>query len=351
MEPRFTADQLARLKAASFVLKNMSEQQALELWDTFADKLKPGGVMNLRCREIFNAVFPAYVESARHLLANAGSKLTTATDARAEWVMILCHLAGIAQGLPEFAHMETAMQGGKVSPRPFAAKAASSLYKSKIFLWDSDIRTAALTHAPKLPPHKVGDVEWPFPLMWWAYDADVDISGVSEEYQGFDMVGILIEQHPMGIEVTNVVQKTRVGNKMGVMLPILWTYDMVYPDSFENDNNRHFYEGAVSLCGFLQSKLVEQREAYAHRSVRRRHPETLGAPITTITLRYKHSINARNIGGGSQHKDYDYQWMVSGHWRNQWYPTEDRHRLKWIDAYVKGPDGKPLRRAVYKVAR
>lgn len=40
--------------------------------------------------------------------------------------------------------------------------------------------------------------------------------------------------------------------------------------------------------------------------------------------------------------DWSHRWIVSGHWRNQWYPSQEEHRPKWIDAYEKGPDDKPL---------
>lgn len=39
----------------------------------------------------------------------------------------------------------------------------------------------------------------------------------------------------------------------------------------------------------------------------------------------------------------DHRWVVSGHWRNQWYPKRGLHRPKWIPGHVKGPEGAPLR--------
>ena len=33
-----------------------------------------------------------------------------------------------------------------------------------------------------------------------------------------------------------------------------------------------------------------------------------------------------------------HRFMVSGHWRQQWYPSEGRHKQKWIAPYIKGPD-------------
>lgn len=40
--------------------------------------------------------------------------------------------------------------------------------------------------------------------------------------------------------------------------------------------------------------------------------------------------------------DWSHRWVVRGFWRNQWHPSEGRHVLRFIDAYVKGPPDKPL---------
>lgn len=40
--------------------------------------------------------------------------------------------------------------------------------------------------------------------------------------------------------------------------------------------------------------------------------------------------------------DWSHRWLVRGHWRNQWYPSEGVHRQKFIGGYVKGPENLPL---------
>lgn len=44
-------------------------------------------------------------------------------------------------------------------------------------------------------------------------------------------------------------------------------------------------------------------------------------------------------------RDYQCQWVVHGHWRNQYYAKQKIHQPKWIDAYIKGPKDKPLKDA------
>jgi hypothetical protein len=41
--------------------------------------------------------------------------------------------------------------------------------------------------------------------------------------------------------------------------------------------------------------------------------------------------------------DWSCQWMVKGHWRNQYHPRSQEHRPAFIQSYVKGPEDKPFR--------
>ncbi|GAI71048.1 unnamed protein product [marine sediment metagenome] len=48
-------------------------------------------------------------------------------------------------------------------------------------------------------------------------------------------------------------------------------------------------------------------------------------------------------GGGHRDVEWACQWIVGGHWRNQWYPSKHEYRPKYIASYIKGPEDKPLR--------
>lgn len=47
-------------------------------------------------------------------------------------------------------------------------------------------------------------------------------------------------------------------------------------------------------------------------------------------------------GRGDSHREYSHRWVVRGHWRRQWYPSEGRHKPKWIMEYIAGPEDAPL---------
>lgn len=69
-------------------------------------------------------------------------------------------------------------------------------------------------------------------------------------------------------------------------------------------------------------------------------------PNLLTSVRY---VQLRHRGAGAEARAsaetgraYRFRWIVRGHWRNHWYPSEQRHRPIWIHAHPKGPDGAPL---------
>lgn len=48
------------------------------------------------------------------------------------------------------------------------------------------------------------------------------------------------------------------------------------------------------------------------------------------------------VAGEHRHIEWSQRWIVDGHWRNQYLPSNGEHRPTWIAPYVKGPDDKPL---------
>lgn len=74
--------------------------------------------------------------------------------------------------------------------------------------------------------------------------------------------------------------------------------------------------------------------------------------VKTVVLRRRENGDSPR----QDHKavDWQHQWVVSGHWRNQWFPKAQENKPIFIDPYVKGPEGKPLlqpRKTVYSVVR
>lgn len=45
---------------------------------------------------------------------------------------------------------------------------------------------------------------------------------------------------------------------------------------------------------------------------------------------------------GGADSPYHHQWLVRGHWRQQWYSSRNVHRPVWVAPHVKGPEGAPM---------
>jgi hypothetical protein len=78
----------------------------------------------------------------------------------------------------------------------------------------------------------------------------------------------------------------------------------------------------------------------------RRYLEMHGAstdPVRYVALRRQVAANDESAAAGERGtRQLKHQFPVSGHWRRQWYPSQDRHRPLWIDPFWKGPEGAPL---------
>ena len=108
--------------------------------------------------------------------------------------------------------------------------------------------------------------------------------------------------------------------------------------------------GAYTLLQFTQAlwrimgqEIAVHTRQQPERATRKRlqraglDPERL---ITYVTLR-----RPRKAPGDdhvAKHVEWSHRWLVSGHWRNQWYASLGIHRQIWVNPYIKGPDDAPL---------
>lgn len=91
--------------------------------------------------------------------------------------------------------------------------------------------------------------------------------------------------------------------------------------------------------------LTQQRTIATPREIQqdragRRHAERHGYTPSPVRL-----IDLRGGGGSSTNtsdRSYQHQWIVRGHWRQQWYPAREVHRPIWIAPHAKGPADAPL---------
>lgn len=73
----------------------------------------------------------------------------------------------------------------------------------------------------------------------------------------------------------------------------------------------------------------------------RRNAGRSGRPSDVTIIQLPHRVYSPG-GDGTNQNRYSHQWLVTGHWRQQPYPSRQETRPLWISPYVKGPEGKPL---------
>lgn len=116
----------------------------------------------------------------------------------------------------------------------------------------------------------------------------------------------------------------------------------------------HEVRWVCAAMHLMSQKLTLQKDRPSQRSQRRRmerEKSQLVPLVKEITLR---RFEQYTPSGVSHTVDWQWQWLVSGHWRNQYYPSTGEYKLIWVEDYVKGPEDKPLKPSqskIYKVVR
>jgi hypothetical protein len=116
-----------------------------------------------------------------------------------------------------------------------------------------------------------------------------------------------------------------------------------------------FWAQTVAALEFMSQPIVRKEREQPPRQYRR-HAERRGVELPTVyTIRLRHQTEGKQASGnGVDGREYHCQWLVGAHWRNQYYPSEGRHKPVYILPYVKGDPSKPFKppgEKVYAVVR
>lgn len=108
----------------------------------------------------------------------------------------------------------------------------------------------------------------------------------------------------------------------------------------------------IAACmAFMNQRILTQRGERADRSTRRRLERagwTHEPEIKVITLRRASNRDAQQESTRDP-VEWSCRWIVSGHWRRQFYLSTGEHRPVFVLPYIKGPDEKPLRATADRV--
>jgi len=97
---------------------------------------------------------------------------------------------------------------------------------------------------------------------------------------------------------------------------------------------------------FMQQEIFPTRRETLPRSTRRRllaQGYDPGSETMTPNVVYLRRVSHKTDSDDDvEHREYTSRFWVRGHWRNQWYETDQRHKPIWIHPFIKGPDDKPI---------
>src|SRR5262249_20640991 len=115
----------------------------------------------------------------------------------------------------------------------------------------------------------------------------------------------------------------------------------------------------VAASHFMRLPLVSKEEVKPPRHFRRRaeREKRKLSKVHVIYLRrkdHKPKPNATAEEVEREKREYSVQWLVGGHWRNQWYPSIGEHKPIYILPHFAGPVDAPFKapgKKIFKVAR
>jgi hypothetical protein len=142
--------------------------------------------------------------------------------------------------------------------------------------------------------------------------------------------------------------KSASPDKLSLFHVQTWMLNQRIPDPDDPHllGSESFLRIVATFWTLCNQKIVITPSMGLDRVVRKRAMRANGPAndIKVVMLRreYDHDTWDRPRGDG-EGRGYSHSFWVRGHLRNQWYPSEGRHKPKWIDAFVKGggnPDEK-----------
>lgn len=245
---------------------------------------------------------------------------------------------------------------GPDQDRQTALVLAGLLAAAVPYVWMSELRHAALAQQ-SLPAHRIENLGLPHNPMCWLWDRVIivpeDVRSAYGLNEGAHSVATLVwgdRQHGEGslFTATFLLDLNSDPQRILILSTLAAVCGSRHPDHTPED-----YETYAKMLAFIRSPYIPKETRTANRGFRRRaerasSPAELTAPIHFVTLRRPEHNESENEGRSHA---YSVRWIVSGHFRNQWYQSTQSHQLIWVDPHWKGREDAPLSPRAYKVSR
>jgi hypothetical protein len=125
--------------------------------------------------------------------------------------------------------------------------------------------------------------------------------------------------------------------------------------AYANDrssNMMHEIRWTYAALHLMNQRLATTVQSPLNRAMRRQgSPLIARYPpfVKVVTLRRLEEEREKAERDGENPVEWNWQWEVRGHWREQYYPSTKEYKTIFIEAYIKGPNDKPLKPPGHKI--
>jgi len=226
----------------------------------------------------------------------------------------------------------------------------SMIREAKFIFWDMEIFNAALNGSESFVGERFNVSDWRDPTY---YTYNQMQQGIYDDKQvGFGMLMMPI----MLQDGTNTVVPIGLN---GVVTHKRNGIDIV--DRFSLELIGRVKEGAIitednivsqqlsAASAFLKMKVAAKERTRLPRPERRRMAREGKKEPELYTVSLRKTQGKAETAGTGEPIERDSHWMVSGHWRRQWFPSVEKHAPLWIDGHIKGDTTKPFKASKKRV--
>ena len=290
---------------------------------------------------------------ALRIHASGDNRIYTAEDVLGERILRLASLIQIEYTQPGHVLCQNPPDGDRLKAMLALTKVAVS---ASPYLWTEEVREAI--RALKIPRHVVSPRALPQPRSWHTFETGIQLGGIlrynGRRYEGETADALIVHDVGTGIQALTFGEMTdsETGDNHPCLTGGIIPYNKTFPDDFHEEGARKHAEAVLTMLAFLNSPFIPKEQRQISRSARR-EAQRAGRPtddlVTFMILRRPTGSRGEPL---EQHSvEWKHRWLVNGHLRAQWYPSEQAHRLIWIAPYLKGPADAPMLSHVYKVAQ
>ena len=235
--------------------------------------------------------------------------------------------------------------------KEIAFRLGAAVHLSEIYLWAS--QTERIADECPLPEHTVSHQVLNDSVMFWVHEG-----ALRDTNNGAVSSWMLLLNQPDSNSMLVATDCFGTDDDPTYKLVVmLFDYGKLWP----RDYSAHFGQ-ILKRCAFLRSPYVTTARQRLPHHIRRQiergqiqaGENALEDQIRVVMLRRAQVRPAQERSDQPvepREVEWQHQWWVKRHYRAQWYPSEQAHRVIYIESYLKGPRDKPILEKIYSVVR